>query len=105
MRSAANAFPSLFPRDDKEQGGSVVFSDGYVAWLVCQERNKDRLPEAERYRLVKQALAGHRERDRVLSRALSWLGRCLVAWGRRLQEPYGVVVDSAAACCRSEPVS
>jgi hypothetical protein len=73
-----------------------MFANGYVLWLVCREQCKDRLREVERYRLVRQALTGHRERGRVLPRALTWLGRYLVAWGQRLQGRYGVVVDSPA---------
>jgi hypothetical protein len=73
-----------------------MFSDSYVAWLVCREQGKDRLREAERHRLVRQALAGRRGRDRVLPRVLTWLGGYLVAWGQHLQERYGVVVDSPA---------
>ena len=73
-----------------------MFSDGYLTWLVCRRDIRDRLREAERDRLVRRVLAGHRTGDRFLVRALAWLGRYLVAWGQRLQERYGVVVDSPA---------
>ena len=72
-----------------------MFGDGYVAWLVCRERNRDLLREAERYRLVRQALPACRRHVRIYSRALIWLGRRLVDWGRRLQERYDVVVDAS----------
>jgi hypothetical protein len=86
--------------------------DSYVAWLVRREQNKDRLREAERHRRVRQVLAARQQqvlaacqrqalsarkgRDRVLAQALTWLGRCLIVWGQRLQERYGVVVDVPA---------
>ena len=72
-----------------------MFADGYVAWLVCRERNRDLLREAERYRLVRQALPARRRQGRFYCRALIWLGRRLVGWGRRLQERYDVVVDAS----------
>ena len=70
--------------------------NGYVAWLVRQEQNKDRLREAERHRLVQQALAARRGRDSALFRSLTRLGHCLVVWGQRLQERYGAVLESPA---------
>ena len=72
-----------------------MFADGYVAWLVRRERNKDLLREAERYRLVQQVLTARRRRGRFYCWALIWLGRRLVGWGRRLQERYDVVVDAS----------
>ena len=72
-----------------------MFGDGYVVWLVCRERNKDLLREAERYRLVRQVLPARRRHSRFHCRALIWLGRRLVGWGRRLQERYDVVVDAS----------
>jgi hypothetical protein len=62
--------------------------DGYVAWLVCRERNRDQRREADRYRLVQLALAGRPRRRRYLSRALAWLGHRLVVWGRGLELRY-----------------
>jgi len=79
-----------------------MFSGGYIVWLVCWEQSKDRLREAERYRLVRQALAGRQGRARFLRRALIWLGRCLVVWGRRLQERYGVVADPSTLCAANQ---
>ena len=64
--------------------------------LIHQERYKDLLREAERYRLAQQALAGREKRDRFHRRALTWLGGRLVAWGWRLQERYGAA--TAARC-------
>ncbi len=54
-----------------------------------QERYKDIRREAERYRLVQQVLAGRERGNHFHYRALTWLGRRLIAWGRRLQERYG----------------
>jgi hypothetical protein len=59
-----------------------------IGFLVHQERYKDRLHEAERYRLVQQVLTGRERRDRFHCRALTWLGRRLVTWGWHLQERY-----------------
>ena len=70
-----------------------MFGDGYVAWLVCRERNRDLLRQAERYRLVRQALPARCWHGQFHCRALIWLGQRLVDWGRRLQERYDVVVD------------
>ena len=78
----------------------MMFADGYVAWLVCRERNKDLLREAERYRLVRQVLLARRRQGRFYCRALIWLGRRLVDWGRRLQEHNDVSVDSTILCAR-----
>ena len=72
-----------------------MIGSGYVAWLVRRERNVDLLREAERYRLVRQALSARRRRGRLRCRALIWLGQCLVSWGQRLQERYDVVVDAS----------
>ncbi len=57
--------------------------------LVQQERYKDIRREVERDRLVRRMLAGRERRNRFHHRALTWLGRRLIAWGRRLQEQYG----------------
>ena len=70
--------------------------NGYVSWLVRREQNEDRLREAERHRLVRQVVSTRRGRDRVLAQALTWLGRCLIVWGQRLQERYSVVVEVSA---------
>jgi hypothetical protein len=63
-----------------------MFVDGYVAWLVCREQVRDRRREADRYRLVRLALAGRPRRPRYLSRTLAWLGHRLVVWGRGLEQ-------------------
>ena len=72
-----------------------MFADDYVAWLVCRERNKDLLHEAERYRLVRQALLARRRQGRFYCRALIWFGQRLIDWGRHLQERYDVVLDAS----------
>jgi hypothetical protein len=68
---------------------------------VHRERYKDLLREAERYRLIRPALAGREKRDRFHCRALTWLGRRLVAWGWRLQERY----SAAAAAPTLRPAN
>jgi hypothetical protein len=61
----------------------------WTAVLAAQERCQDMRREADRYRLVRQALAGRRTPYPFHYRAMNWLGRWLVAWGYRLQERYG----------------
>jgi len=63
----------------------------YTDFLASQEHYKDLRREVERYRLIRQVLAGRERRDRFHCRALTWLGRRLVAWGWRLQERYSAV--------------
>jgi len=65
--------------------------------LVQQERRKDLLREAEEYRLARLVLAGRERRPRLYYRALTWLGRRLIAWGYRLLERYGAVATAPAA--------
>ena len=73
----------------------------YTDFLAYQEHYKDLQREAEGYRLVRQALAGRERRDRFHCRALTWLGRRLVAWGWRLQERY----SAAAAAPTLRPAN
>jgi len=68
----------------------------YRDFFVYREHYKDLLREAERNRLVRQALAGRESRDRFHCRALTWLGRRLVAWGWRLQERYSAATAAPA---------
>jgi hypothetical protein len=70
-----------------------MFSNGYVAWLVRREYNRDRTHEAERYRLVKQACLARRRRDPFYCQALAWFGQRLVHWGLHLQERYAALAD------------
>lgn len=65
--------------------------------LVQEERRKDLLREAEEYRLARLVLAGRERRPRLYYRALTWLGRRLVAWGYRLQARYGVAATVPGA--------
>jgi hypothetical protein len=54
--------------------------------LECQRQHlKDLLQQAEQEHLVREALAGHPAGPRLHDRALAWLGRCLIAWGKRLE--------------------
>jgi hypothetical protein len=56
---------------------------------MALQRHRELLREAERNRLVRQALAGRERPQRFYCRALTWLGRRLVAWGWHLQARYG----------------
>lgn len=78
-----------------------------ISCLIHQERYQELLREAERYRLVRQARAGREKRDSFHCRALTWLGRRLVAWGWRLQERYGAATATPAlrVACKSHPLS
>jgi hypothetical protein len=66
---------------------------GWRYVLAHQERYKDRLREAERNGVVLRELALRQKRGRSYRRAMAWLGRGLVAWGWRLQERYGTMVE------------
>ena len=70
-----------------------MFSNGYVVRRVCRECNRDRVREAEHYRLVKEACRVRRRQDRFACRAMIWIGRRLVDWGSRLQECYAALAD------------
>jgi len=78
-----------------------------ISSLIYQERYKDLLREAERYRLVQQALAGRERRHPFYYRALTWLGCQLVAWGWHLQERYGAATATPAlrAAYKSHPLN
>jgi hypothetical protein len=77
---------------------------GWYLVIAQRERHKELLREAERYRLVHQALAERGRRDRAWVRALAWLGRRLVAWGYRLQERYGAAAAAVhPAACQCQP--
>ena len=65
--------------------------------LAQEERNRDLLREAEKHRLVRQALAGRKARADIHCRALSWLGRHLVGWGCALQARYSIPVEAPSA--------
>ncbi len=73
----------------------------YTDFVAYEEYYKDLRREIERYRLVRQVLAGRERRDRFHCRALTWLGRRLVAWGWRLQERY----NAAAAAPTLRPAN
>jgi hypothetical protein len=52
----------------------------------------DLLREAEHERLVREALKGRPKNQNAWCKGLGWLGSCLSAWGRQLQERYGTTV-------------
>ena len=56
---------------------------------LARHRINDRLRQAERDRLVQQALAGRPRKGPLYSRLLAWLGQWLINWGQRLYERYG----------------
>lgn len=68
---------------------------GWTDVWVRLERNRDLLREAERYRLVREALAGRPGGPRLHCLIINWLGGRMVAWGRGLQERYGAATPSA----------
>jgi hypothetical protein len=63
-----------------------------------QEHYKELLRQAERERMIRQALAANK-RVGFRERALAWLGGYFVAWGCYLQRRYalGVVDDTEVA--------
>ena len=65
--------------------------------LVQEERHKGFLHQAERHRLIRQIQSPGREKgDHVTYRALTWLGRHLVAWGCFLEKRYSPPVEAPA---------
>jgi hypothetical protein len=65
--------------------------------LVQEERHKDFLLQAERHRLIRQiGSSGREKRDHVTYRALTWLGRHLIAWGCFLEKRYSARVEAPA---------
>lgn len=78
----------------------------WIEILEHQERHKEILREAERKRLVRQALAAQEKRERFYGPALIWLGCRLIAWGGLLQERYGAASRGLhASACQPNPVS
>lgn len=65
---------------------------GWDIVLIQEVRSQELLRQAENERLIRQVMAGHGKSDSFHCRALTWLGRQLVAWGWRLQERYGAAV-------------
>jgi len=65
----------------------------HMAYLICLERNKDLLREAEKDRLVRLALAARERRGLVFLRALAWLGRRLIIWDQNLQKRGGLEIE------------
>lgn len=57
--------------------------------LAQRERYRDLLREAEQHRLVRLAREERAPRNHLYRRTLAWVGRCLMAWGWRLQQRYG----------------
>jgi hypothetical protein len=71
-----------------------------ITWidvLAHEKRYKDKRREAEKERLVRQALAAREKREHIYGPALRWLGRRLVTWGWRLQEPYSAASRGSQA--------
>jgi hypothetical protein len=65
---------------------------GWDIVLIQEARSQELLRQVERERLVRQARAGRAQSASLHCRALTWLGRQLVAWGWRLQERYGAAM-------------
>jgi hypothetical protein len=64
--------------------------------VVRQERYQNFLLEAEQYRLARQVASGREKRHLFHGRALTWLGRHLIAWGCSLEKRYGASLESPA---------
>jgi hypothetical protein len=73
-----------------------MIRDYYTMVAFCREQIEDRLRDAARERLVRQALAGPGWQRRFRPYVLPWLGRRLVVWGSRLLERYGGIVEGPA---------
>jgi hypothetical protein len=62
--------------------------DWHKVELYHKEHYQDLLREGARARLVREALAGRDLNQPLFCRTLNWLGHCLEAWGRRLQQRF-----------------
>jgi hypothetical protein len=67
----------------------------YKEILMQHMHYQSLLQEAEKERLVRQTLRAIQRPNRLVDRALNWLGRQLVCWGQSLQKRYGTPVTSA----------
>jgi len=63
---------------------------------VQQVHYDDLLREAKRERLVALARAARQPQPRLHGRALSWLGRRMIAWGTNLQKRYSAGIGPFA---------
>jgi hypothetical protein len=70
--------------------------DAFFHDLHSQHRQHALLREAERERLIRLAKASRPRRPPLRQWALCWLGRRLVAWGRRLQGYAAPALDSSS---------
>jgi hypothetical protein len=77
----------------QESGRCEVFRWSDV--LAQQEHCEDIRREVARHGLARQASAGQKRRH-LHCRALSWLGRRMVALGQRMQERYGTSTPAPA---------
>ena len=60
-------------------------------YLARKEYYRDQRRAADKFRLVRVAMAGRERTDRLYTRALARLGTRLVAWGSRLEARYDTV--------------
>jgi len=82
------------PRPTRQElGRCEVFRWSDV--LAQQDHCEDIRREIARLRIAQQASEGH-QRHHLHCRALSWLGRRMVALGQRMQERYGAAATAPA---------
>ena len=67
--------------------------------LAQQARYEDLRREAERRRLVLQALAARPRQQRFWYRVMNRLGRRMVRWGQRLQQRYSATAGAHFLTC------
>ena len=72
-------------------------------YAVQAEIYRDMRRQADHDRLVKLATSDRPAGDNALGRALAWLGRRLVAWGKFLQERYASASAPQPACPSVRP--
>jgi hypothetical protein len=60
--------------------------------MAQREYYRDQVRAAARHELVRLALESRGRRDHLGTRALTWLGGCLVRWGTDLRERYSGMV-------------
>jgi hypothetical protein len=66
----------------------MSLDDFYLAGRTMNMRVAGELSDAESSRLASIALTGRDKTQRLYCGAMSWLGRRLIAWGKRLEARY-----------------
>ncbi len=58
-------------------------------YAYCKSRHSELINETKTARQVRLIMESQRTHGRAFTRALRWLGRCLITWGEMLEERTG----------------